>query len=61
MVKEHLRVEVDKWGKLEPSNEKVSSVNTENNLSLIEHKKISKNKSKDKETDIVINEKRPLD
>jgi replication factor A1 len=35
--KEHLRIEVDKWAKVEPSKEHVDSVNTANNLSKIEY------------------------
>ena len=34
---EHLRLEVDRWGKIEASKEKIDSVNTKNNLSDIEY------------------------
>ena len=34
---ERLRLEVDKWGKVEASKEKVDSVNTANNLSEVEY------------------------
>jgi replication factor A1 len=37
VVKEHLRLEVDRWGKIEASNEKINSVNTANNLSDVEY------------------------
>jgi replication factor A1 len=43
VVKEHLRVEVDKWGKLEQSSEKVASVNAENNLSSTEYELVTVN------------------
>ncbi len=34
---EHLRLEVDRWGKIEPSKERIDSVNTKNNLSDTEY------------------------
>ena len=37
VVKEHMRIEIDRWAKIEPSNEKVASVNVENNQSDIEY------------------------
>ena len=37
VVNEHLRLEVDRWGKIEPSKERVESVNTANNLSDVEY------------------------
>ena len=37
VVKEHLRVEVDRWGKMEVSSEKIAEVNTKNNLSDVEY------------------------
>ncbi len=40
VVKEHLRIEIDRWAKVEVNTDKkkhVKSVNTENNLSSIEY------------------------
>ena len=37
VYKEHIRIEIDKWAKIEPSTEKVDSVNTSNNLSAVEY------------------------
>ena len=37
VVKEHIRLEVDKWGKVEKSDVKIDSVNTEKNLSDVEY------------------------
>lgn len=37
VVNEHLRLEVDRWGKIEASKEKVDSVNTANNLSDVDY------------------------
>lgn len=37
VVKEHMRLEIDRWAKLEPSTEDVQPVNTANNLSDIEY------------------------
>jgi hypothetical protein len=41
VVDEHLRLEVDKWAKIEPSLEKIASVNTANNLSDTEYELVS--------------------
>ena len=38
---EHLRLEVDRWGKIEPSSEKIDSINTKNNLSVVEYELVS--------------------
>ena len=35
VFKEHIRLEVDKWGKIEKSNENIGDVNTTNNLSEV--------------------------
>ncbi len=40
---EHLRLEVDKWGKLEASSVKIDSVNTSNNLSDVEYELVPRN------------------
>ena len=37
VVNEHLRLEVDRWGKVEPSTEKIEKVNTSNNHSDVEY------------------------
>ena len=37
VANEHLRLEVDKWGKIEVSSEKIPSVNLQNNLSDVEY------------------------
>ena len=37
VVKEHMRIEIDKWAKVEPSKEKIGQVNTSKNLSDIEY------------------------
>lgn len=37
VVQDRIRMEVDRWGKIELSNEKVDSVNTANNASDIEY------------------------
>ena len=37
VYKEHIRLEIDKWAKVEVSSEKVDSVNTANNLSAVEY------------------------
>ena len=37
VANEHLRIEVDKWGKIELSNEQVGAVDTKNNLSDVEY------------------------
>lgn len=41
VVNDHLRLEVDRWGKIEPSTEKVDKVNTSNNLSEVEYELVS--------------------
>lgn len=41
VVNEHLRLEVDKWGKIEPSTEKIEKVNQSNNLSDVEYELVS--------------------
>ena len=41
VVKEHLRLEVDRWGKIEQSSEKIDKVNTSNNLSDVEYELVS--------------------
>ena len=41
VVNEHLRLEVDRWGKIEPSTEKIEKVNTSNNLSDVEYELVS--------------------
>jgi hypothetical protein len=40
-VKEHLRIEVDRWAKVEVSKEKVGKVNTKKNHSDVEYELIS--------------------
>lgn len=41
VVKEHLRIEVDRWAKVEVSKEKVGKVNTKKNHSDVEYELIS--------------------
>eukprot|EP00997_Jenningsia_sp_PLL12_P008873 NODE_5719_length_556_cov_64.011834_g4981_i0.p1 GENE.NODE_5719_length_556_cov_64.011834_g4981_i0~~NODE_5719_length_556_cov_64.011834_g4981_i0.p1 ORF type:complete len:107 (+),score=4.50 NODE_5719_length_556_cov_64.011834_g4981_i0:112-432(+) len=41
VVQEHLRIEVDRWGKIEQSKETVGEVNTNNNLSQVEYELVS--------------------
>ena len=41
VVGEHLRLEVDKWGKIEDSSVNVDKVNTANNLSDVEYELVS--------------------
>ncbi len=41
VVNEHLRLEVDRWGKIEPSSQKVDNLKTSNNLSDIEYELVS--------------------
>ena len=41
VVKEHLRIEVDKWAKVEASREKIGKVNTQKNLSDIEYELVT--------------------
>ena len=42
VVKEHVRLEVDRWAKIEASREIVSTVNTSKNYSDIEYELVSK-------------------
>ena len=37
---EHLRLEVDKWAKVEPSSQEVGKVNTANNASDVEYERV---------------------
>jgi hypothetical protein len=37
VVKEHMRIEIDKWAKVESSKERIGQVNTSKNLSDIEY------------------------
>ena len=41
VYQEHLRLEVDRWGKLEPSTQRVDSVKTSNNLSDVEYELVA--------------------
>ena len=41
VVKEHLRVDIDRWAKVEASNVKVAKVNTTRNLSDVEYELVS--------------------
>ena len=41
VVNEHLRLEVDRWGKIELSAEKIEKVNTSNNLSDVEYELVA--------------------
>ena len=41
VVKEHLRIEVDKWAKVEASKEKISQVNLGKNLSDVEYELVT--------------------
>lgn len=41
VVKEHCRLEIDKWAKVEPSKEKIGKVNTAKNHSDIEYELVS--------------------
>ena len=41
VVGEHLRLEIDRWGKIEPSTEKIDKVNQGNNLSDVEYELVS--------------------
>ena len=43
VYKEHIRLEIDKWAKVEPSKEKVESVNTTNDLSAVEYELVQVN------------------
>merc|ERR1711934_597536 len=42
VVKEHLRLEVDRWGKVEASQEQIQSVNLQNNASDIAYELVVK-------------------
>ena len=37
---EHLRLEVDRWGKIETTNQKIEKVNTSNNASEVEYERV---------------------
>ena len=41
VVKEHLRIEIDRWAKVEPSRENVGAVSTANNASDIEYELVT--------------------
>ena len=41
VANEHLRLEVDKWGKIEASTEKIEKVTTTNNLSDVEYELVA--------------------
>ena len=41
VVGEHLRLEVDKWGKIEVSKEQITTVNEKNNLSDVEYELVN--------------------
>ena len=41
VFQEHLRLEVDRWAKLELSNQRVDSVKTSNNLSDVEYELVA--------------------
>ena len=41
VVKEHLRLEVDRWAKVESSSEKIASINLSNNASDIEYELVN--------------------
>ena len=41
VVSEHLRLEVDRWGKVEPSQESISKVDTSKNHSDVEYELVS--------------------
>lgn len=41
VVKEHLRLEVDRWAKVEKSTQKVATINTSNNASDIEYELVN--------------------
>lgn len=41
VVNEHIRLEVDRWGKIEKSSEKISDVNTTNNLSDVAYEVVN--------------------
>jgi hypothetical protein len=41
VTNEHMRLEVDRWGKIEPSAEKIDKVNLTNNLSDVEYELVN--------------------
>lgn len=41
VVKEHLRIEIDRWAKVEPSKASVPKVNKSRNLSDVEYELVS--------------------
>ena len=41
VVKEHMRIEIDKWAKVEASRERIGKVNTTKNLSDIEYELVA--------------------
>ena len=41
VVKEHMRIEIDKWAKVEASRERIGKVNTNKNLSDIEYELVA--------------------
>ena len=41
VVKGHLRLEVDRWAKVETSSEKIAGINTSNNASDIEYELVN--------------------
>jgi hypothetical protein len=41
VVKEHMRIEIDKWAKVEASRERIGKVNTSKNLSDIEYELVA--------------------
>jgi len=41
VFKEHLRIEIDKWGKVEPSKQKIPNVNLSKNLSDTEYELVT--------------------
>ena len=43
VVKEHLRLEVDRWAKVEPSTQNIPTVNLQHNASDIEYELVVKN------------------
>ena len=44
VVKEHLRIEIDRWAKVEKSSQQIASVNTSKNLSDVEYELVTVNK-----------------
>ncbi len=41
VVKEHLRIEIDKWAKVEPSRQRIPTVKLDRNLSDIEYELVT--------------------